>query len=208
VMEYMAGGTLTQAATETSFTEPQIAYVAKELLKALEFIHAKGCVHRDVKSDNCMMTTKGEVKLIDFGLCIDIEKEGPRTHLVGSPFWMSPEMILRAPHSYPTDFWSFAVCMLELANHHAPNKDSYIRAMFTVATKGLPAPLENPEKWSPLFHDFLSQCLQQDPSARPTATQLLRHPFIEQASSAQAMEELLSKVFVKNLLEQSGIRNL
>lgn len=97
--------------------------------------------------------------------------------------------------------------------------------MFTVATKGLPTPLETPQNWSSLFHDFLSQvcaffffgysvwfligillqCLQQDPSARPTATQLLKHPFIEQATSPQAMEELLSKVFVKNLLEQSGM---
>jgi len=208
VMEYMAGGTLTQAASESSFTEDQISYVARELLKALEFIHSRGHVHRDVKSDNCMMTTKGDVKLIDFGLCIDIEKEGTRTHLVGSPFWMSPEMILRKPHSYPTDIWSFAVCLLELANHHAPNKDSYIRAMFTVATIGLPSPLEMFENWSSVFHDFLFQCLQQDPDARPTASQLLKHPFIELAATPQAMEALLSKVFVKNLLEQSGIRNL
>jgi len=207
VMEYMAGGTLTQAAAETSFTEDQIAYVARELLKALEFIHSKGHVHRDVKSDNCMLTTKGEVKLIDFGLCVDIEKEGARTHLVGSPFWMSPEMIVRKAHSYPTDIWSYAVCLLELANHHAPNKDSYIRAMFTVATTGLPSPLEKPDIWSPIFHDFLSQCLQQEPNDRPSASQLLQHPFIKQAAAPQAMQTLLSKVFLKNVLDQSGIRS-
>lgn len=151
------------------------------------------------------MSTKGEIKLIDFGLCLNIEKDGEKNHLVGSPFWMSPEMVARQPHSYLTDIWSFAISLLELANHHAPNKDSWLRAMFLVGTEGLPHPLEQPQHWGNDFKDFLSRCLQKNPKDRPSATQLLAHPFIERAASQSIMEAFLSQIFVNHLLENAGI---
>jgi serine/threonine protein kinase len=118
---------------------------------------------------------------------------------------MSPEMILRKPHNYANDIWSFAICLLELANHHVPNKDSFIKAMFLVATEGIAVPLEKPNIWSPVFHEFISLCLRTDPSKRPSASELLEHEFIQKAASRESMESLLSQIFMKNLLEQSGI---
>jgi serine/threonine kinase 38 len=68
-MEFMNGGKLSNIIEQTSFTEPQIGCVVWHLLQALSFIHKNGRIHRDMKSDNVLVNTKGEIKLSDFGLC-------------------------------------------------------------------------------------------------------------------------------------------
>jgi len=140
--ELLDGGTLTQAVAAYQFQELEIAYVAKEVLNALNFLHTSQMAHRDLKSANIMLTLAGGVKLIDFGLCSDIS-QGKVVHMVGSPFWMPPEMILRQPHGLPVDVWSFGVCLMEMANGHPPNRKSSIKAMFVAATTGYTSPLES-----------------------------------------------------------------
>jgi len=140
--ELLDGGTLTQAVAAHQFEELEIAYVAKEVLNALNFLHTNQMAHRDLKSANIMLTLAGGVKLIDFGLCSDIS-QGKVVHMVGSPFWMPPEMILRQPHGLPVDVWSFGVCLMEMANGHPPNRKSSIKAMFVAATTGYTHPLES-----------------------------------------------------------------
>lgn len=83
VMEYLEGATLMQAITVHKFTEPQIAYVAKYMLKAIAFLHENQIAHRDLKSSNVILTSSGSVKLIDLGLCTDVS-QGQVTHMVGS----------------------------------------------------------------------------------------------------------------------------
>eukprot|EP01104_Vermistella_antarctica_P012562 TRINITY_DN366_c0_g1_i1.p1 TRINITY_DN366_c0_g1~~TRINITY_DN366_c0_g1_i1.p1 ORF type:complete len:512 (-),score=108.28 TRINITY_DN366_c0_g1_i1:178-1713(-) len=126
IMEYMHGGTLTEARDKFQFEEEHIAYVAYELLQGLAFMHKINLVHRDVKSANVMMTVRGEIKLIDFGLCVDIT-EGEQTSMCGSPFWMPPEMIRRQTHNAKADIWSLAICLLELANGRPPNSKSGVK---------------------------------------------------------------------------------
>eukprot|EP01117_Protostelium_nocturnum_P013933 TRINITY_DN5251_c0_g1_i1.p1 TRINITY_DN5251_c0_g1~~TRINITY_DN5251_c0_g1_i1.p1 ORF type:complete len:411 (-),score=103.38 TRINITY_DN5251_c0_g1_i1:328-1560(-) len=100
ITEFMAGGTLSDARKIRPFNEQQIAYVAREILKALEFIHYKELIHRDLKSSNIMLTTNGDVKLIDLGLCDDISN-GPLHSMCGSAYYMSPEMIRNEAYSCP-----------------------------------------------------------------------------------------------------------
>jgi len=202
--EYMQGGTLTQAVAVHQFTEPEIAFIAKQVLKALDFLHDNQLMHRDLKSANIMLDFNGNVKLIDFGLCSDTS-QGEVVHMVGSPFWMPPEMILRQPHGLPVDVWSFAICLLELANGHPPHRKSSIKAMFVAVTKGYPQPFEEPHKWSNEFKDFVSRCLVIDPKKRWTVKQLLQHDWLKCAASQTEMEKLFKNIFVANKLKFNGM---
>jgi len=176
--EFLDGGTLTQAVANFRFQETHIAYLVKNILFGLSFLHKNMLAHRDLKSANIMLTVQGDVKLIDFGLCSDIS-QGEVVHMVGSPFWMPPEMIKRQLHGLPVDVWSFGICVMEMANGHPPNRKSSIEAMFVAAADGYPLPFEEPEIWSDQFNDLLSHCLLCDPYERWTANQLLEHPFLE-----------------------------
>eukprot|EP01132_Coremiostelium_polycephalum_P003329 gene3329-4174_t len=171
-MEYMQGGTLTEAASGHSFNESCIAYVAKGMLEGLSYLHSHKFVHRDIKSGNIMMTIEGKIKIVDFGLCVDATDKH-LSHMAGSPFWMSPEMIRGDGYSCPSDIWSFGICLLELANGEPPNRKSSLTAMFSTAT-GICPGLDRPEKWSESFKNFLSLCLEFNPQKRTTADQLLK----------------------------------
>jgi len=200
-MEFMEGGTLSEAVNLCKFEENQIAYVAKELLKGIEFLHSKDFVHRDLKSANVMMSITGEIKIIDFGLCIDL-KSGPSRHMLGSPFWIPPEMIRREYHGTPCDIWSFAICMLEMANSKPPHRKSSIRAMFAAVVEDPPT-VDNTSQWSTALQEFLQCCLKKNPAERWTASALLKHPFLEKAATKTSMKSILHQIFIEKSLEKS-----
>lgn len=96
VMEYLEGGALTDIVTHSRMDEEQIATVCKQVLKALSYLHSQGVIHRDIKSDSILLASDGRVKLSDFGFCAQVSQELPkRKSLVGTPYWMSPEVISR-----------------------------------------------------------------------------------------------------------------
>jgi serine/threonine protein kinase len=110
---------------------------------------------------------------VDFGLS-EFLKNGHETDILGSPFWIPPEMIRLDPHTEKADIWSFAISILELANKRPPHRKNALRAMYTVATKGIETPFEKPNLWSDDLHDFVHLCLQVDPCKRPSASELLK----------------------------------
>jgi len=201
-MEYLRGGTLHEAAKAHKFNDKHIAYVAHEVLMALKFLHAKNFVHRDLKSQNVMMDVTGKIKIIDFGLCADFS-DGQRISMVGSPFWIPPEMIRDEPHSFPCDVWSMAVCLMELYLGTPPHPISGIKCMFLAATTGLADQI--PSSATPLATAFLKRCLEVNQYERATPDSLLQDPWVRQPNLAGGIDKVLRDIFLVGSLEQIGI---
>lgn len=119
VTELLKGGSLRDVSRQYALQEKHISYIAKQILKALVFLHSNQLVHRDIKCANVMIGSSGEVKLIDFGFCCSVAK-GQVCGMVGSPFWMPPEMIKRQSYGASADIWSFGICLMEMANQQPP----------------------------------------------------------------------------------------
>ena len=173
VLEMMEGGALTKAIADYDFQEKHIAYVCKCVLSALEYMHALNICHRDLKSENIMLTKEGEVKLIDFGLA-ETTEAGWVVDVLGSPFWIAPEMIQLKPHGPPVDIWAFAISILEVINGHPPHEENALCALYYAGTVGVPKPIESPQDWSKDIADFMAKALVVEAEKRPSAKELLQ----------------------------------
>lgn len=183
VMEFMGAGCLTEILDQfengVHMTEPQIAFVCRANLRGLTYVHSMHRIHRDIKSDNILLGSDGSVKIADFGYAAQLTQEkAKRVTIVGTPYWMAPELIRGQNYDQKVDIWSLGIMVMEMAEGDPPYMDfPPLRALFLITTKGIPG-LKHPEKWSAEFKDFVSQCLEKDAENRPTAEQLLFHPFI------------------------------
>jgi p21-activated kinase 1 len=194
VMELVDGEDLTQVLTCNNMTEGQIAAVTREALLALDHLHSKNIIHRDIKSDNMMVSgVTGDVKLTDFGFGAQLtQEESNRKSMVGTSYWMAPEVIQSDAYDVKVDVWSLGVMVMEMIEKDPPYMGQPpTRVLFNILKKGLPD-LKNPGASSNEIKDFIAQCTQRDPRVRPTCAQLLSHPFISKAS----LHELIALVEV------------
>jgi len=123
--------------------------------------------------------------------------------MVGSPFWIPPEMIQNHPHNMKVDIWGLGVCIIEMITGNPPNRQNSIKAMYVIGTQGLSQYII-PE-WSNEMRDFLTLCLKFDPEERPNANELLEHPFMQKTTSSKDIEHLLLTIFLQKTITSGGL---
>jgi len=201
VMEYMEGGSVTNVLYQyeygIKFSEAHIARIIFECLSGLKYLHDYNRIHRDIKSDNILISNDGSVKLCDFGYAIQLTLlQNVRTTVVGTPYWMAPEVIRGKSYTTKIDIWSIGIVAMELAQGKPPYLEHPpLRAMFLITTRGIPG-LSNPDEWSENFISFIDSCLKVDPNERPDAKDLLLHPLFKQLAPKIEIFELIQRAKV------------
>uniref|UniRef100_A0A3P8TIW0 non-specific serine/threonine protein kinase n=1 Tax=Amphiprion percula TaxID=161767 RepID=A0A3P8TIW0_AMPPE len=194
IMEYLQGGALTNIVSETRLNEEQIATVCEGVLQALSYLHSQGVIHRDIKSDSILLTLDGRIKLSDFGFCAQISKDVlKRKSLVGTPYWMAPEVISKKPYGTEVDIWSLGIMVVEMVDGEPPYfSDTPVSAMKKLRDE--PAPnVKNIQRVSPVLKDFLGRMLTRDTLQRSSAADLLEHPFLLQAGTPRCLVPLVEQ---------------
>ncbi|XP_054281916.1 mitogen-activated protein kinase kinase kinase kinase 5-like isoform X7 [Macrosteles quadrilineatus] len=200
-MEYCGGGSLQDIYHITGpLTELQIAYMCKETLHGLAYLHTMGKMHRDIKGANILLTENGDVKLADFGVSAQITATiNKRKSFIGTPYWMAPEVAAverKGGYNHLCDIWAVGITAIELAELQPPMFDLHpMRVLFLMSKSGFKPPtLKDRDKWSPTFHNFVKTALTKNPKKRPTSEKLLQHPFFISDMSKRLAIELLQKV--------------
>jgi len=192
-MDFCGGGSVRDLIDKMDkpLNEEQIAYICCSTLKGLSFLHNLGIIHRDIKAANILLTQTGDTKLADFGVSEQLTSALEKVQeVVGTPYWMAPELIHEA-YDAKVDIWSLGITAIEMGEGLPPLSNIRPRrVLFLIPTQPAPT-LKEPHKWTVYFRDFITKCLEKDPSKRPDADALLRHPFIIGAKGKEVIIEMI-----------------
>ncbi|KAI9322517.1 kinase-like domain-containing protein [Dichotomocladium elegans] len=184
VLEYVENGSLSNTLRAFgSFPESLVACYCMRILEGLVYLHEKNVVHCDLKAANILTTKTGDVKLSDFGVSVNLQlKESVTGSLAGTPNWMAPEVIQLQGASTKSDIWSLGCTIIELFTGKPPYSDLIpMTTLFKIVEDDCP-PL--PPSASSELLNFLRLCLRKNPVDRPTAKELLIHPWLKQGESS------------------------
>ncbi|KAL0332663.1 UNVERIFIED_CONTAM: Mitogen-activated protein kinase kinase kinase [Sesamum calycinum] len=187
-LEYVSGGSIHKLLQEYGpFGEPVIQNYTRQILSGLAYLHGRNTVHRDIKGANILVDPNGEIKLADFGMAKHVYSFVFFNAIIQrKPLLDGPEVVMNTNgYSLPVDIWSLGCTVLEMATSKPPwSQFEGVAAIFKIGnSKDVP---EIPEHLSADAKSFIRLCLQREPSARPTAAQLLTHPFVRNQMTARA----------------------
>ncbi|TYJ43852.1 hypothetical protein E1A91_A03G181800v1 [Gossypium mustelinum] len=186
ILEYVENGSLANIIKPNKFgpfPESLVAVYISQVLEGLVYLHEQGVIHRDIKGANILTTKEGLVKLADFGVATKLTEADVNTHsVVGTPYWMAPEVIEMSGVCAASDIWSVGCTVIELLTCVPPYYDLQpMPALFRIVQDEHP-PI--PDSLSPDITDFLRQCFKKDARQRPDAKTLLSHPWIRNCKRA------------------------
>ncbi|WCJ37804.1 mitogen-activated protein kinase kinase kinase 3 [Euphorbia peplus] len=195
-LEFVSGGSIHKLLQEYgAFKEPVIQSYTRQILSGLAYLHGGNTVHRDIKGANILVDPNGEIKLADFGMAKHITNCSSMLSFKGSPYWMAPEVVMNTNgYSLAVDIWSLGCTILEMATSKPPwSQYEGVAAIFKIGnSKDMP---DIPDHLSCDAKNFIKLCLQRDPLARPTASQLLDHPFIRDQTTRVSNTNITREAF-------------
>jgi len=211
MLEFCAGGAVDSLMIKLQrpLTEPQIAFIARGVCAALDYLHANLVIHRDLKAGNILLTSNACVKLADFGVSAKMkDRNERRDSFIGTPYWMAPEVMVcetlkDQPYDCMADIWSLGITLIEMAQMNPPHHQISPFRVIIKIQKSAPPTLDQPKKWSIYFNDFIAKCLIKNPNERYPASDLLTVafnsfnslPFVkENAVDCGPLMELLSEL--------------
>eukprot|EP00477_Mikrocytos_mackini_P000402 GAHX01000427.1.p1 GENE.GAHX01000427.1~~GAHX01000427.1.p1 ORF type:complete len:981 (-),score=220.11 GAHX01000427.1:45-2987(-) len=203
VLEYASNGPLRKLVRSGCGIPENIASCfIKQVLLGLKYLHDEGVIHRDIKAANILLDEENIVKLADFGVATSGERANQTISVVGTPYWMAPEIVEMS--SQPTDkcdIWSLACTVLELITTKPPFYElGPMAAMYKIVTTDRPP---FPKGISADLKDFLTLCFQKDPTQRADAKALLKHNWIKKGSDEPVNLEELQRGQMNDILETS-----
>ncbi|CAI0416254.1 unnamed protein product [Linum tenue] len=203
ILEYVENGSLANIIKPNKFgpfPESLVTVYIAQVLEGLVYLHEQGVIHRDIKGANILTTKEGLVKLADFGVATKLTEADVNTHsVVGTPYWMAPEVIEMSGVCAASDIWSVGCTVIELLTCVPPYYDLQpMPALFRIVQDDHP-PI--PDSLSPDITDFLRQCFKKDARQRPDAKTLLSHPWI--LNSKRALNSLRHNPSIRSIQEDA-----
>lgn len=204
ILEYVENGSLANIIKPNKFgpfPESLVVVYIAQVLEGLVYLHEQGVIHRDIKGANILTTKEGLVKLADFGVATKLTEADVNTHsVVGTPYWMAPEVIEMSGVCAASDIWSVGCTVIELLTCVPPYYDLQpMPALFRIVQDEHP-PI--PDGLSPDITDFLQQCFKKDARQRPDAKTLLLHPWIQ--NSRRVLQSSLRHSGTLRNIEEDG----
>lgn len=183
--------------------EEEIAEITAAALLGLIHLHTQKLIHRDVKAGNVLLTNEGNAKLADFGVSAQVSTlKAKHNTLIGTPYWMAPEVIQESQYDDRCDVWSLGITIIEMAEGEPPLSNIHpMRAIFQIPKRDAPV-FKEPVKWSGSMVDFLAKCLVKDPNLRLYSRDLRDHPFLkDRIAVMEARKDGTSDITKKLALE-------
>lgn len=174
--------------TRKPLMDGEIGVIVRDVVDALRFMHSLNAVHRDVKSDNMLLTKDAVVKLADFGASKSKgDSTGNRLNtLTGTPYFIAPEVLnteasTRKGYDEKVDIWSLGISTIEMADGEPPAFDAHPMQVLALIAERPPPTAVTGTKRSGVFNAFVARCLVKDPAGRSTAAQLCADTFVVKA---------------------------
>ena len=185
IMEYIScGDLLTFVRKRTKLSEKVAKFIFRQIIEALQYIHSKNIIHRDIKLDNILIDLNNTIKLCDFGVSKEIRNNLPIYDQCGTPAYIAPEILRNEGfQGFSADIWSAGIVLYAMVQGKVPFFTKEVQDLYMMITKNSYSPLEGVSKE---LEDLISKLLDKNPQTRITSEEILKHPWMKNS-------ELLTK---------------